>query len=164
MRYFCRKALLPLLIGVLTTSIPYRSWAQGSRQVSPYDDVEEKDRDNPEARSAWFLRGRVPPNGESGALLRYHAYQQKLQMRARAFAGQPVTANNTPSNGWQALGPAPMISLAAGTSQDYNFVSGRATAIAIDPADSSGNTVFIGGAHGGVWKSTNASTLSPSPS
>jgi hypothetical protein len=30
------------------------------------------------------------------------------------------------------------------------------TAVAIDPADPSGNTVYIGGAQGGVWKSTNA--------
>jgi hypothetical protein len=30
--------------------------------------------------------------------------------------------------------------------------------VAIDPADPSGNTVYIGGAQGGVWKSTNAAT------
>jgi uncharacterized membrane protein len=40
--------------------------------------------------------------------------------------------------------------------QNYNQVSGRATAVAIDPADPTGNTVYIGGAQGGVWKSTNA--------
>ena len=42
--------------------------------------------------------------------------------------------------------------------QNYNQVSGRATAVAIDPADPTGNTVYIGGAQGGVWKSTNAAT------
>jgi hypothetical protein len=50
-----------------------------------------------------------------------------------------------------------MVSAAfAGSQQDYNLVSGRATAVAIDPADPSGNTVYIGGAHGGIWKSNNA--------
>ena len=40
--------------------------------------------------------------------------------------------------------------------QDYGPVSGRVTAIAVDPNDATGNTVYIGGANGGVWKSTNA--------
>ena len=42
--------------------------------------------------------------------------------------------------------------------QDYHQVAGRATAVAIDPADPTGNTIYIGGAQGGVWKSTNAAT------
>ena len=40
--------------------------------------------------------------------------------------------------------------------QDYRQVAGRVTAVAIDPADLTGNTVYIGAAQGGVWKSTNA--------
>jgi hypothetical protein len=36
--------------------------------------------------------------------------------------------------------------------------SQAAPAVAIDPADATGNTVYIGGAQGGVWKSTNATT------
>jgi hypothetical protein len=130
--------------------------AQGSRQISEYDAIQDKDRDNPAARAAWFLRGRLAPQGESAAALRYKAYQQKLAMR-RWLAANPAFASPALSgSGWQSLGPAPMISLAAGTGQDYNFVTGRATAVAIDPADTSGNTIFIGGAHGGIWKSTNA--------
>ena len=51
----------------------------------------------------------------------------------------------------------PLASDATGNgTQDYHQVSGRATAVAIDPADPSGNTVYIGGAQSGVWKSTNA--------
>ncbi len=33
---------------------------------------------------------------------------------------------------------------------------GRATAVAIDPTDATGNTVYVAAASGGVWKSTNA--------
>ena len=44
--------------------------------------------------------------------------------------------------------------------QDYHQVSGRATAVAIDPADPTGNTLYIGGAQGGVWKSVNAAASS----
>ncbi len=38
----------------------------------------------------------------------------------------------------------------------YGVVSGRITAIAIDPADTSGNTIYLGTTGGGVWKSINA--------
>ena len=41
-------------------------------------------------------------------------------------------------------------------SQSYGNVTGRVTAIAIDPADATGNTVYVGATGGGVWKSTNA--------
>ena len=65
---------------------------------------------------------------------------------------------------WAPLGPAPLASDATGDGgQDYNWVSGRATSVLIDPADTSGNTVLLGGAYGGLWKSTNAGSLSSSP-
>ncbi len=51
---------------------------------------------------------------------------------------------------WQAVGPM-QVSTAA-----YGLVTGRVTAVAIDPSDSSGNTVYVGTTGGGVWKSTNA--------
>ena len=47
--------------------------------------------------------------------------------------------------------------------QDYNWVSGRATSVLIDPADATGNTVLLGGAYGGLWKSTNAGSLNSNP-
>ena len=63
------------------------------------------------------------------------------------------------------MGPAPLASDATGLGvQDYGPVAGRATAVAVDPADGSGNTVYIGAAYGGVWKSSNAGALSPNPS
>jgi hypothetical protein len=140
-----------------------RSFGQASRQASEYDSIEEKDRDNPSARDAWFHRGRTGSRGESAAALRYQAYQHKLRMRALLPGRSSLTPENGPSTSWTPLGPAPIISAAyAGSPQDYNLVSGRATAVAIDPADPSGNTVYIGGAHGGVWKSINAGSPTPS--
>ena len=68
------------------------------------------------------------------------------------------------STAWVPLGPAPLASDATGDGgQDYNWVSGRATSVLIDPADTSGNTVLLGGAYGGLWKSTNAGSLSSNP-
>ena len=110
-------------------------------------------------REQWFLRGRSSP-GESGAGQRYRAHEQKMRMRAARLGGAQKSNNDSPPSSavvWSPLGPAPLASDASGMgTYDYGWVSGRATALAVDPADRTGNTVYIGGAYGGVWKSTNA--------
>jgi len=109
-------------------------------------------------REQWFLRGRSSP-GQSGAAQRYRAYLQKMRMRAVRLTNAQTGHDLSPSSTvvWSPLGPAPLASDASGTGEyDYGWVSGRATAVAVDPADRTGNTVYIGGAYGGVWKSTNA--------
>ncbi len=127
----------------------------------------ETDRDQPRQREQWFMHGRLIP-GESAAALRYRAHAQKMQLRAEQAArmNTAITAATTTAIGiWTPLGPAPLASDATGFGQqDYGWVSGRATAVAVDPADATGNTVYIGGAYGGIWKSTNAGPLSLSPS
>ncbi len=67
---------------------------------------------------------------------------------------------------WVALGPSQIpggqtdTSLGGGPNPfAAGTVSGRVSAIAVDPTDP--NTVYCGGAQGGVWKTTNA--LAPSP-
>jgi hypothetical protein len=124
--------------------------------------VQERDRDDPKARELWFMRGRTMPNGESAAALRFRAFQQKMQMR-RQFSARGIFAvpHVIGAGAWMPLGPAPLAS-DAGTGQNYGAVSGRSTAVAIDPADATGNTVYIGGAQGGVWRSKNAGSLSVS--
>jgi hypothetical protein len=79
-------------------------------------------------------------------------------MHAAEVAATPLAA----ISGWGvSLGPAPLMS-DAGTGQNYGLVSGRANAVVIDPADASGNTVYVGGAFGGLWRSTNAANVNPS--
>jgi len=51
---------------------------------------------------------------------------------------------------WQPLGPSSIVS------PTYNNLTGRVAAIAADPNDLTGNTVYLGTTGGGVWKSTNA--------
>ncbi|MGB6250760.1 MAG: hypothetical protein WBF54_16695 [Terriglobales bacterium] len=86
-----------------------------------------------------------------------------------SFSTHPPTqsldgAPGSTSTAWVPLGPAPLASDATGDGgQNYNWVSGRATSVLIDPADTSGNTVLLGGAFGGLWRSTNAGSLSPDP-
>ncbi|MGO9678688.1 MAG: hypothetical protein ACLPW4_15685 [Candidatus Sulfotelmatobacter sp.] len=136
--------------------------AQGAKKTAPETRITDADADHEEQRAEWFLHGRVVP-GKSAAELRHRAYQSKMQARAarlaRARATQPNAQPTASSSGWVPLGPVPLASDATGDGfQNYNQVSGRATAVAIDPADATGNTIFIGGAQGGVWKSTNAAT------
>jgi hypothetical protein len=109
------------------------------------------------AREKWQMQGRQI-RGLNSAALRQHALQQKALMQAAQS-----NLLFSPS-GWTSLGPLPLPSDASGIGlQDYGFVSGRATAVAIDPSDPSGNTVFAGGAYAGVWKSTNAGNSSANP-
>lgn len=107
----------------------------------------------------WFYRGRVT-RGQSSADLRRRAYESKLRLRLQrrsAFNDQVNSQVSLSTGSWTPLGPVPLASDASGNgTQDYGFVSGRATSIAIDSADPTGNTVYIGGAQSGIWKSTNA--------
>jgi hypothetical protein len=134
---------------------------QGTQPDSGTPDVisERNIRERMLSREKWQSAGRRVPGGNSAAL-RARAIQQKLQMRSASSFNFAATAGT-----WASLGPQPLPSDASGPGlQDYGFVSGRATAVAIDPNDPSGNTVFAGGAHGGIWKSINAGTLSTNSS
>jgi len=136
--------------------------AQGAKKTLPEAPISAADSDHEEQRAQWFLRGRVVP-GKSSAELRHLAYQAKMKARAarmaRSHAASPKSPAPSTSSGWTPLGPVPLASDATGDGfQNYNQVSGRATAVAIDPADPSGNTLYIGGAQGGVWQSSNAAT------
>lgn len=112
-------------------------------------------------RNEWFYRGRIV-RGKLSAELRRRAYQAKLRLRAlraqslaASVSGQVSLSVGT----WVPLGPAPLASDASDNgTQDYRQVSGRATSIAIDPADPTGNTIYVGGAQSGIWKSTNAAS------
>jgi hypothetical protein len=150
------RSLPFLVIAVLLTS------SQLIAQATPATTQEEQDH-RAEQREQWYRRGRYIP-GESTAALRAKAHAAKLRLRALQQAGIR-TQSLTSGNGWVPLGPAPLASDASGFGQqDYGWVSGRATTIAVDPADATGNTVYIGGANGGVWKSVNAGSLSQSAS
>jgi hypothetical protein len=133
--------------------------AQGSRMKSETTPMGDVDRDNPQGRDQWFLKGRTAPSGTSPADLRLRAHRRKMQMRtmrAQTAVAAGLSAA-TASGGWVSLGPAPMTS-DAGNGQDYGLVTGRVNAIAVDPADPTGNTVYVGGALGGLWRSQNAAS------
>jgi subtilisin-like proprotein convertase family protein len=59
--------------------------------------------------------------------------------------------NPLSSDVWTAVGPAGI----GGSGGPGVTGSGRIGGLAVDPSDPSGNTVFTGGASGGIWKTTN---------
>ena len=162
---FLRSLFLFALILILVDAVP-KVHAQGTKPESSGALTRDSDGDHVKERSEWFFRGRLV-RGKPAAELRHRAYQAKLEMRARRAAAFAAASNAKQSNAssipWMPLGPVPLASDASGNgTQDYHQVAGRATAVAIDPGDPSGNTVYIGGAQGGVWKSTNAASSSAS--
>lgn len=151
-------SLRGIVLAVLFSSFLSRLTAQGAKQNVPEAPISDRDADHIKQRNEWFYRGRIV-RGQPSAELRRRAYAAKLKLRAkRAAASALVSGQSALSSGsWVPLGPAPLASDASGIgTQDYGPVAGRATAIAIDPADPTGNTIYIGGAQSGIWKSANA--------
>ena len=68
----------------------------------------------------------------------------------RIFNLNPTDPTSTST--WAPVGPAGI----GGSSR-----SSRISGLAVDPSDPSGNTVYVGGASGGVWKTTNFLTTDP---
>jgi photosystem II stability/assembly factor-like uncharacterized protein len=116
---------------------------------------------NREGRDDWFYAQRAYPLAEipDGALIRANEQLEREEERLRAINSQEELS--APS--WTALGPAPI-----GTGQTFGSpkvsVSGRVNVLALDPGynGTSNQTVYIGAATGGVWRSTNnGSTWTP---
>jgi hypothetical protein len=102
---------------------------------------------SPAIRTRHFLSGRTL----AGAIPAADAMDAARQKHAVMLVEQADSSQ--PSNlgvPWQAVGPNQVASIA------YGNVTGRVSAIAIDPTDTTGNTVYIGTTGGGVWKSINA--------
>jgi hypothetical protein len=112
-------------------------------------------------RARRFLAGRVLAGGASAAAAMDAARREYLglaqaqagmtDVRTRAAGAGIAQPRTNPLNAaWQAVGPAQV------ASQSFGDVTGRVTSVAIDPADATGNTVYLGTTGGGVWKSVNA--------
>jgi hypothetical protein len=75
-------------------------------------------------------------------------------VRSNALAGR-AQSTSSGTGTWYSLGPVGVIS------SSYGLVTGRISALALDPADSTGNRLYAGTTGGGVWVSQNAGTSNP---
>jgi hypothetical protein len=92
------------------------------------------------------------PQARSQAIRTMATQEQALRLRhaATAKAAGGAVTNLGPLT-WTPLGPDPIPN--GQTTGTAVAVSGRVTAVAIDPIDATGNTVYVGTAQGGVYRS-----------
>lgn len=83
----------------------------------------------------------------------------QLKPQVLRFAQEDKAADFKPNAAsvpaWTSVGPVGVNSL------QFGLVTGRVSAIALDPSDASGNHVFVGTTGGGLWKSQNAAAGTP---
>lgn len=109
-------------------------------------------------RFAAARQGNGLPDRPASLLTRARGEQTLLQQRrntavsvSQRSLAATASPDTTPLNtAWTAVGPLQVQTAA------YGLVTGRISSVAVDPADSTGNTVYLGTTGGGVWKSTNA--------
>ncbi len=86
-------------------------------------------------------------------------YTDQLKADVR---GEMKAASKGALSGWSERGPNSDVPGPYGNSRFGNgSTSGRIRAVMVDAADATGNTVFIGGVDGGIWKTTNINNASP---
>lgn len=113
-------------------------------------------------RQEWFYRQRAYPLAHIPAGARLKALNQLERMittekdRSFASSARGAAPQITPSTtGWTLIGPQPTLPSSSDPFAGYPTDSGRVTALAIDSRDTTGNTVYLGAAEGGVWVTTN---------
>lgn len=118
-------------------------------------------------REQWFFHQRAYPLKHIPADARVRAVEHLERMRANSgtfmehflaqgrqgsslgesnASPQQITIN---MSSWTPIGPQPT------SSAIFGETSGRVNALAVDPCDSTGNTIYAGGAQGGLWVTTN---------
>jgi len=101
--------------------------------------------------SGTAVSGRIAPEGR---FLSRRGWQPGGSLDRRIVPQQTEAVaplgGGSSSATWTALGPSAIVT------PHYGLVSGRISAIALDPADATGNHLYIGTTGGGVWSAQNA--------
>ncbi len=141
---------------------------QGFRPLPRNDAGLEAAQEGPEflrRRQDWFFKPRAFPLGFIPQGARERALQQKIQMYQRegrlGFFGIPkesgfVTPPLGPTSAWFPIGPQPTATTLFDSSLNGGATSGRVTALVVNPSNA--NNVYLGGADGGLWVTTDGGT------
>ena len=141
---------------------------QGFRPLPRSDAGLEAAQEGPEflrRRQDWFFKPRAFPLGFVPQGARERALQQKNQMYQRegrlsllaaasetGFLAPPLG----PSSAWFPIGPQPTSTTLFDFSRNGGATSGRVTALVVNPNNP--NNVYVGGADGGLWVTTDGGT------
>jgi hypothetical protein len=141
---------------------------------NPRKGAEKKEEDHPRERAKWFYHQRayphqrIPPGARMRAVQEMDRIDAVARARHQTFAGAaPVNAPQAVSTSapWSSLGPQPTHCSSNYCADvplnnlvpDYLDSSGRITALAVDLTNA--DTVYAGGALGGVWKTTDGGKI-----
>lgn len=80
----------------------------------------------------------------------------QASLRQSASTANSIALSQT---AWTLVGPQPMQPPPDDPFVGYPTDSGRVTALAFDPRDTTDNTIYLGGAEGGVWVTTNGGQM-----
>jgi len=104
------------------------------------------------------VNGHIP----AGARFKAFQYMQRMMAAEGKLVQRPdgsyaevapkslLTPQGAITSAWSSIGPTPT------TGGFFSPVTGRVMTIAVDPSDTTGSTVLLGGAMGGIWRSTDA--------
>lgn len=134
-----RQILLTLLV-----PLSLNLFGQVVEITSPPGDKEFGEEEQIRARDLWFVTSR--------GLDQVSRPDLKLRAALESVKAELANRRGTPGQGWYQTGPAPMTML----SWAMGKVAGRVSSFAYDPDDV--ETLYLGTASGGVWKSTDGGT------
>lgn len=169
------------LLGVLVVSSSLLVLVSRGHLSAKLQNTEPHAQESPERsnlvleRAKWFYDQRRYPLGYIPAGARLKAFRQ-LQDMVRAMKGQRLSAevvgqaslrqSASTANAialsqatWTLIGPQPIQPPPDDPFVGYPTMSGRVTALAFDPRDATDNTIYLGGAEGGVWVTTNGGQM-----
>jgi Bacterial Ig-like domain (group 3)/IPT/TIG domain len=141
---------------------------QGLRQLPKNDAGLEAAQEGPDflrRRQDWFFKPRAFPLGFIPQGARERALQQKKQMydregRLSLFAAPKETGFVAPPIGatsaWFPIGPQPTSTTLFDFSRNGGATSGRVASLVVNPNNA--NNVYLGGADGGLWVTTDGGT------
>lgn len=144
-----------------TIVVPLRDRSgKSARTISRELFEQEPEFESGEGRANWFYFQRAYPEKtipiDAGMRMREQLAAEEARLAALRREGVFLTRETAQQQDvWAALGPQPIVGgRTLGTPR--NNVSGRLSAIALDPRydGTTNRTVYVGGAQGGVWKST----------
>jgi hypothetical protein len=158
-----RKLFIPLSIFVVTSCLMFSSCQQASRHNLKIEDVNKSDEDEEEGYDEAERRDELEFEKIKDPALGYVPMQRMMQAveftnSQRAMAAQRGQSILSSPLTWTERGPNyDLVGPDNGNGRaGVNYTSGRITTVMVDLLnDPTGNTAFVGGVAGGLWRCTN---------
>ncbi len=159
------RQLVSVLIAIIAILLLAPPLAAQTRATAPEDedrraatgsqaDEEAGEAEDIRERELWFYEQRAYPLGHipAGARLRAVERVRDMERRRSRRAASGLLSPSLTSGPWTFIGPKP----ADSREPTSGAWAGRTAAVAVDPTHL--DTIYIGGAQGGIWKTTDGGT------